>query len=165
MLVSISRIAYLHARAYSMCMCACVRVSLVAKSQMCMSEYVFWGIRGIITGQKQPLRVVWCRPGSSTLIVNSINLVICSIVPFWYDCCWATITYSVCVCARTRVWMTFFTTGKLAIRHGQFRQQQCHGSRGQSWTLQRPRHVAGTSWHGALMPYTIPFCSWYKMKG
>ena len=36
--------------------------------------------KGIVTGQKLPLAVVWHRPGSSTVVVNSISLAICLMV-------------------------------------------------------------------------------------
>ena len=45
---------------------------VVTNSQMCsMSEYMWWGKkkkkRGIVTGQNQPLRAVWCK----TRLLNS----------------------------------------------------------------------------------------------
>ena len=38
--------------------------------------------KGIVTGQNLPLAVVWHRPGSSTVVVNSISLAICLMVQF-----------------------------------------------------------------------------------
>ena len=44
---------------------------VVTNSQMCMSEYMWWGEKkekkGIVTGQNQPLRSVWCK----TRLLNS----------------------------------------------------------------------------------------------
>ena len=53
---------------------------VVTNSQMCMYEHVWWKIwkKGTVTGRKQPLGAVWCRPGSSTVVVNSISFAICS---------------------------------------------------------------------------------------
>ena len=44
---------------------------VVTNSQMCMSEYMWWEKKekkeGIVTGQNQPLRAVWCN----TRLLNS----------------------------------------------------------------------------------------------
>ena len=40
---------------------------VVTNSQMCMSEYMWWKKKGIVTGQNQPLRAVWCK----TRLLNS----------------------------------------------------------------------------------------------
>ena len=44
---------------------------VVTNSQMCMSEYMWWGKKrrkkGKVTGQNQPLRAVWCK----TRLLNS----------------------------------------------------------------------------------------------
>ena len=62
------------------CVCVCVHVFLllrylrvITNSQMCMSEYMWWKKKkkkkknGIVTGQNQPLRAVWCN----TRLLNS----------------------------------------------------------------------------------------------
>ena len=65
---------------------------VVTNSQiMCLSIGVCGGKKKVekelSPAQYQPLRAVWCRPGSSIVVGNSISLAICSMVQFQHKCC------------------------------------------------------------------------------